>query len=124
MDSNHRYPGHGELCCRARRSFLRRAGGGEVGTAVHPDFFCSASHSIEPGCVHSFGGLRFATLLGRFCFPAVQLKYTFALHRLDQQFAERPYQGINAAGEYPAAARSISDVKFVIWSSSRGKVPM
>jgi hypothetical protein len=31
------------------RSLLRRAGGGEVGTAVQPDFFCSASHSIEPG---------------------------------------------------------------------------
>src|SRR6516162_5580234 len=30
------------------RSLLRRAGGGEVGTAVHPDFSCSASHSIEP----------------------------------------------------------------------------
>jgi len=28
---------------------LRRAGGGEVGTAVQPDFSCSASHSIEPG---------------------------------------------------------------------------
>jgi hypothetical protein len=30
------------------RSLLRRAGGGEVGTAVQPDFFCSATHSIEP----------------------------------------------------------------------------
>ena len=50
MDSNPRSPGHGELCCRAPyRSLLRRAGGGEVGTAVQPDFFCSASHSIEPG---------------------------------------------------------------------------
>ena len=49
MDSNPRSPGHGELCCRAPyRSLLRRAGGGEVGTAVQPDFFCSASHSIEP----------------------------------------------------------------------------
>jgi acyl-CoA synthetase (AMP-forming)/AMP-acid ligase II/acyl carrier protein len=50
MDSNPQSPGHGELCCRALRSLLRRAGGGEVGTAVQPDFFCSASHSIEPGC--------------------------------------------------------------------------
>jgi hypothetical protein len=50
MDSNPRSPGHGELCCRAPyRSLLRRAGGGEVGTAVQPDFFCSACHSIEPG---------------------------------------------------------------------------
>ena len=31
------------------RSLLRRAGGGEIGTAVQPDFSCSASHSIEPG---------------------------------------------------------------------------
>ena len=30
-------------------SLLRRAGGGAVGTAVQPDFSCSASHSIEPG---------------------------------------------------------------------------
>src|ERR1700730_9445803 len=42
-------PGHAELCCRAPRSLLRGAGGAEVGTAVQPDFFCSASHSIEPG---------------------------------------------------------------------------
>ena len=28
------------------------------------------------------------------------------------------------SGEYPAAARSISDVKLVIWSSSCGKAPM
>ena len=28
------------------------------------------------------------------------------------------------SGEYPAAARSISEVKFAIWSSSCGKVPM
>ena len=48
------------------------------------------------GGVHGFGGLRFVALLGGFCVPAVQLIYTFAFHRLDQQFAERPYQGINA----------------------------
>ena len=48
------------------------------------------------GLPYGFGGLRFVALLGGFCVPAVQLKYTFALHRLDQQFAERPYQGINA----------------------------
>jgi hypothetical protein len=48
------------------------------------------------GGVHSFGGLRPATLLDSFCFPAVKLIYTFAFHRLDQQFAERPYQGVNA----------------------------
>jgi hypothetical protein len=41
-------------------------------------------------------GLRFIALLGGLCVPAVQLKYTFAFHRLDQQFAERPYQDINA----------------------------
>jgi hypothetical protein len=28
------------------------------------------------------------------------------------------------SGEYPAATRSMSEVKFVIWSSSCGKVPM
>jgi hypothetical protein len=28
------------------------------------------------------------------------------------------------SGEYPTAARSISDVKFVIWSSSSGRVPI
>ena len=47
------------------------------------------------------GGLRLAALLGLFCLPAVSLKYTFALHRLDQQFAERPDQGINAIRRIP-----------------------
>src|SRR5580693_6591364 len=51
--------------------------------------------------VHGFGGLRFVALLGGFCLPAVQLIYTFAFHRLDQQFAERPYQGINAVRRIP-----------------------
>jgi hypothetical protein len=31
----------------------------------------------------------------------VKLKYTFALHRLDQQCAERPDQGINAVRRIP-----------------------
>jgi hypothetical protein len=48
-DSNPRSPGHGESLSGPYRSLLQRAGGGEVGTAVQPDFFCSASHSIEPG---------------------------------------------------------------------------
>src|SRR5262249_37906299 len=29
------------------RSLLRRAGGGEIDTAVQPDFFCSSSHCID-----------------------------------------------------------------------------
>jgi hypothetical protein len=53
------------------------------------------------GGVYGFGGLRFVALLGGFCVPAVQLKYTFTVHRLDQQFAERPYQGINAVRRIP-----------------------
>ena len=32
------------------RSLLRRAGGGEIDTAVQPDFFCSSSHCIDAGC--------------------------------------------------------------------------
>jgi hypothetical protein len=51
------------------------------------------------------GGLRFIALLGGFCVPAVQLKYTFALHRLDQQVAERPYQGISAVRRIPRRGR-------------------
>jgi hypothetical protein len=93
-------PATASLLSGPYRSLLRRAGGGEVGTAVQPDFFCSASHSIEPG-VHGFGGLRFVALLGGLCVPAVPLIGTCALHRLDQQFAERPYQGINAVRRIP-----------------------
>jgi hypothetical protein len=40
--------------------------------------------------------LWLVALRGGFCAPAVQLKYTFAVHRLDQQFDERPDQDINA----------------------------
>ena len=52
------------------------------------------------------GGLRFIALRGGLCVPAVELKYTFALHRLDQQFAERPYQGINAVRRISACFES------------------
>jgi DJ-1/PfpI family len=37
----------------------------------------------------------------RLSFAAVQLIYISALHRLDQQFAERPHQGINAVRRIP-----------------------
>ena len=37
-------------------------------------------------------------------------------------FAERRTKASTRSGEYPAAARSISEVKFVIWFSSCGKV--
>src|ERR1700732_2657230 len=37
----------------------------------------------------------------RLRFAAVELKYIAALHRLDQQFAERPHQGINAVRRIP-----------------------
>ena len=47
----------------------------------------------------SRAGARFEQVVaccarGGFRHLAVQLIYTFALHRLDQQFGERPYQGI------------------------------
>jgi hypothetical protein len=45
--------------------------------------------------------MGFAALLGGFRLLTVQLIYTFALHRLDQQFAERPDQGINAVRRIP-----------------------
>ena len=45
--------------------------------------------------------LWLAALRGGFRLLVVPLIYTFALHRLDQQFAERPYQGINAVGRIP-----------------------
>src|SRR6516165_10568760 len=60
---------------------------------------------LEPlhraGLGHGLSRLRFARLLGRFFFLAVQFIYTFALHRLAQQFAERPDQGINAVRRIP-----------------------
>ena len=45
--------------------------------------------------------LWLAALRGGFRLLVVPLIYTFALHGLDQQFAERPYQGINAVGRIP-----------------------
>src|SRR6516164_7029269 len=55
---------------------------------------------LEPlrraGLGHGLSRLWLAALRGGFRHLAVQLIYTFALHRLDQQFAERPDQGINA----------------------------
>ena len=55
---------------------------------------------LEPlrraGLGHGLSRLWLAALLGGFRLLTVQLIYTFALHRLDQQFAERPNQGINA----------------------------
>jgi type I restriction enzyme S subunit len=51
---------------------LRRAGGGEVGTAVQPDLFCSASHSIEPGA---------STALAAHTFPAAVLRVPAAINQ-------------------------------------------
>ena len=45
--------------------------------------------------------LWLAALRGGFGLPAVQLKYIFARHLLNQQFAERPDQGINAVRRIP-----------------------
>ena len=45
--------------------------------------------------------LWLAALRGGFRLLVVPLIYTFALHGLDQQFAERPYQGINAVRRIP-----------------------
>ena len=51
---------------------------------VQPFFFC-----LEPlhraGLEYGLNRLWLAALRGGFCVPAVQLKYTFAVHRLDQQ---------------------------------------
>jgi hypothetical protein len=59
-------------------------------------FLLSASHSMEPIAHLVWVGCGLTRGSAASAFPAVQLKYTFAFHRLDQQFAERPYQGINA----------------------------
>ena len=74
----------------ACRSCLRGSGSGSA------RFLLLGEILHRAGLPYGLGGLRFATLLGRFFFPAVQFVYIFALHRLDQQFAERPNQGINA----------------------------
>src|SRR6516162_1244061 len=50
---------------------------------------------------HGLSRLWLAGLRGGFRLLAVQLIYTFARHRLDQQFAERPDQGINAVRRIP-----------------------
>src|SRR6516162_4859593 len=60
---------------------------------------------LEPlrraGLGHGLSRLWLAALLGGFRLLTVQLIYTFALHRLDQQFAERPDQGINTVWRIP-----------------------
>jgi hypothetical protein len=45
--------------------------------------------------------LWLAALRGGFGLPAVQLEYILARHLLNQQFAERPDQGINAVRRIP-----------------------
>src|SRR6516162_6703327 len=55
---------------------------------------------LEPlhraGLGHGLSRLCVAGLRGGFRLLTVQLIYTFARHPLNQQFGERPYQGINA----------------------------
>ena len=96
MDSNPRSPGHSKLCCRAPRSLLRRAGGGEVGTVVQ---------LVRRTTPSSRAGARFEQVVA--CWAArrlrlltVQLIYTFALHRLDQQLHDpkRPFARIGETG--------------------------
>jgi hypothetical protein len=70
------------------------------------------------------GGLRFAALLGRFFFPAVQFIYTLALIGSTNNSLNAQTKASTRSGEYPAATRSMSEVKLVIWSSSCGKVPI
>jgi hypothetical protein len=97
MDSNPRSPGHGELCRAPYRSLLRRAGGGEVGTAVQPDFFCSASHSIEPGAYTVLVGCG----LSRCSAASAFRRYNSYIPSLfigstSNSLNARTYQGINA----------------------------
>jgi len=74
----------------ACRSCLRGSGSGSA--LLFP--------RLEPlrraGLGHGLSRLWLAGLRGGFRLLVVQLIYTFALHRLNQQFAERPDQGINA----------------------------
>src|SRR6516164_3615204 len=50
---------------------------------------------------HGLSRLWLAGLRGGFRLLTVQLIYTFARHALNQQFGERPYQGINAVRRIP-----------------------
>jgi integrase len=55
---------------------------------------CSGFPQIDAG--NPLQAQSRGTLRGGFRDPAGQFKYIFARHRLDQQFAEGPYQNINA----------------------------
>ena len=85
----------------ACRSCLRGSGSGSA--LLFP--------RLEPlrraGLGHGLSRLWLAGLRGGFRLLVVQLIYTFALHRLNQQFAERPDQGINAVRRIPRRGRSI-----------------
>ena len=72
VDSNPRSPGHGELRCRAPRSLLRRAGAGEVGTAVQARFLLLGEPFHRAGLGHGLSRLWLAVLLGGFCAPAMR----------------------------------------------------
>ena len=112
MDSNFRYRG---TKAGISAAFWALRGYRRGSQTIPPDGSAFLLLRLEPlhraRLGHGLSRLWLAALRACFAVPVIQLKYIFALHRLDQQFAERPDQGIN-----PAAARSISDVKFVIWS--------
>src|SRR6516162_4179690 len=79
----------------ACRSCLRGAGSGSA------LLFLRLEPLRRAGLGYGLSRLWLAALRGGFRHLAVQLIYTFALHRLDQQFAERPDQGINAVRRIP-----------------------
>ena len=97
MDLNPRSPGHGGALLSGPLPLVAAKGGRRRSRHCGSARFLLLGKPFHRARgVHGFGGLRFVAQLGGLCVPAVQLIYTFAFHRLDQQFAERPYQGINA----------------------------
>ena len=100
MDSNFWYRGTKAVDFRSIPGNCGGIGGAfkRYHLMVQP-FFCASTHSIEPGW--GLSRLWRAALRGGFCVPAVQLKYTFARHPLDEQVVERPHQGINAVRRIP-----------------------
>jgi hypothetical protein len=97
MDSNHRSAGH--LWARLARPAAPAC---EGAGAVQRDSLCSASHSMEPIDDVVWVGCGLSRCSAASAFRRYNSNIPFAFQRLDQQFAERPYQGINASGEYHA----------------------
>jgi hypothetical protein len=115
MDSNHRSAVTRELCWRFPPLLpVRERERFSAISSAQPAIPCSRS-PMWFGWVAVYRAARRPLR----CGGTTRIYLRFSSAR--PAFAERRTKASTRSGEYPAAARSISEVKFVIWSSSCGK---